>query len=132
LDEGVVMNPTRAEPPPSGDQTRLSEPAAAVMHATVADFSGPGSGAPDAGLAETRGAEDRSVWRPGDVLLGLYEVKCVLGQGGMGTVYKVHHRGWNLDLAVKTPRPDVLAQAGAENFEREAENWVNLGLYPHV
>src|SRR5207249_1589965 len=73
------------------------------------------------------------VWQPGDVILDLYEVTGVLGEGGMGKVYKVRHRGWNLDLAVKSPKPDRLAKAGAaENFEREAETWVNLGLHPHT
>src|ERR1700730_18494074 len=36
-----------------------------------------------------------AVWQPGDVLLDLYEVQGVLGEGGMGKVYKVKHRGWN-------------------------------------
>src|SRR3954462_3139747 len=64
-------------------------------------------------------------WQPGDVILDLYEVKGLLGEGGMGRVYRVHHREWDLDLAVKSPRPALLAQAGAvENFEREAETWV--------
>ena len=72
-------------------------------------------------------------WRPGDVILNLYEVIGVLGEGGMGTVYKVRHRGWNMDLAVKSPKPKVLSRSGgAENFEREAETWVNLGLHPHA
>ena len=72
-------------------------------------------------------------WRPGDVVLGLYEVTAILGQGGMGRVYRVRHRGWDADLAVKAPLPSVLrALGGAENFEREAETWVNLGLHPHV
>jgi WD40 repeat protein/serine/threonine protein kinase len=72
-------------------------------------------------------------WNAGDVVLGLYEVKGVLGEGGMGRVYRVHHRGWNLDLAVKAPLPSVLAAAGgADLFEREAETWVGLGLHPHV
>src|SRR5262249_1463089 len=40
---------------------------------------------------------------------------------------------WNQDLAVKTARPDLLEKPGAaENFEREAETWVNLGLHPHT
>ncbi len=73
------------------------------------------------------------VWKPGDVILGLYEVQEVFTGGGMGLVYKVRHRGWNVELAVKTPRPEFFARAGAaENFEREAETWVNLGLHPHT
>ncbi len=81
-----------------------------------------------------RGAEEVAVvWGPGDVILGLYEVRAVLGEGGMGTVYRVHHRGWNVELAVKSIKPDLLTRRGAvENFEREAETWVNLGLHPHT
>ncbi|MEE8218622.1 MAG: protein kinase, partial [Vicinamibacteria bacterium] len=72
-------------------------------------------------------------WQPGEVVLGLYDVLGVLGQGGMGRVYRVRHRGWGLDLAVKAPLPAVLeAAGGADLFEREAETWVNLGLHPHV
>ncbi|MBF0606566.1 MAG: protein kinase [Candidatus Magnetobacterium sp. LHC-1] len=43
-------------------------------------------------------------WITGDVIMNLYEVTGILGEGGMGTVYKVHHRGWNVDLAVKSPK----------------------------
>src|SRR5262245_29782384 len=71
-------------------------------------------------------------WCVGDVLLDLYEVTAILGEGGMGRVYKVHHRGWDLDLAVKSPRPDVLARVGQAAFVAEAETWVNLALHPHV
>ncbi len=79
--------------------------------------------------------EDSEVadWHAGDVILNLYEVKGLLGQGGMGKVYKVYHRAWQIDLAVKCPKPGVLARAGGfENFERECETWVNLGLHPHT
>src|SRR5271168_3428237 len=58
-------------------------------------------------------------WRVGDVILGLYEVTGILGEGGMGKVYKVRHRGWNLELAVKSPRPQIFARSGAlEDFIR--------------
>jgi len=72
-------------------------------------------------------------WNVRDVILDLYEVIGILGQGGMGKVYKVHHRGWDMDLAVKSPRSEQLTNAKAvENFERECETWVNLGLHPHI
>jgi WD40 repeat protein/serine/threonine protein kinase len=72
-------------------------------------------------------------WTVGDVISNLYEVTDLLGEGGMGKVYKVHHREWNMDLAVKSPKPSILEKVGGvEDFEREAEVWVNLGLHPHV
>jgi predicted Zn finger-like uncharacterized protein len=73
-----------------------------------------------------------SEWQVGDRFLDLYEVVGILGSGAMGRVYRVKHLGWNLDLAVKSPRQEVLSRSGAENFEREAEVWVNLGLHPHT
>ena len=56
----------------------------------------------------------------------------MLGEGGFGKVYRVHHTGWNVDLAVKTPRLDRLDEVGKENFRTEAETWVSLGLHPHI
>jgi WD40 repeat protein len=73
------------------------------------------------------------IWQPGDVILDLYEVREVFTSGGMGLVYRVRHRGWNVDLAVKCSRPEFLHQEqDKENFEREAETWVKLGLHPHT
>ncbi len=74
-----------------------------------------------------------TVWEVGDVILGQYEVTARLGEGGMGVVHKVHHREWNIDLAVKSPRPEIFRRAGGkENFIREAETWVKLGDHPHI
>ena len=72
-------------------------------------------------------------WQEGDVILDLYEVKGEVGRGGLAAVYRVHHRRWNMDLAVKTPLPEALQKAGSlENFLREAQAWVDLGLHPHI
>lgn len=72
-------------------------------------------------------------WQVGDVILNLYEVRQIHEGGNMGMVYRVHHRGWNTDLAVKSPRSDFF-QTGhqKENFSQECETWINLGLHPHI
>jgi WD40 repeat protein/serine/threonine protein kinase len=72
-------------------------------------------------------------WKPGDVILDLYEVREVFTSGGRGLVYRVHHRGWNMDLAVKCPRPECFqSEQDKADFEQEAETWVKLGLHPHL
>ncbi|MBI5395728.1 MAG: protein kinase [Verrucomicrobia bacterium] len=72
-------------------------------------------------------------WKVGDTILDTYEVLGVLGQGGFGKVYKVRHKSWNVDLAVKSPLPKLFSDEKAvEDFVREAETWVNLNLHPNI
>ena len=72
-------------------------------------------------------------WNIGDVILDLYEVKDIHKGGGMGLVYRVRHRGWNIDLAVKSPRTDYFqTEEQKKNFVRESETWINLGLHPYT
>jgi len=72
-------------------------------------------------------------WQPDQTLLDTYEVVGKLGEGGMGLVYRVHHKSWNMDLAVKQPKTSLFStQKGKEGFIREAETWVNLGLHTHI
>ena len=76
---------------------------------------------------------EHDAWRVGDVVNDLYEVRQVMTSGGMGLVHRVWHRGWNLELAVKTPRPQLVSSTQQiADFETEAETWVGLGLHPHV
>jgi hypothetical protein len=64
----------------------------------------------------------------------LYEVKGVLGQGGMGRVDRVWHRGWGRELAVKSILPTRADRAGAvASFQAEAEQWIDkIGLHPNI
>jgi WD40 repeat protein/serine/threonine protein kinase len=72
-------------------------------------------------------------WKPGDVILGLYEVREVFTGGGRGLVYRIRHRGWGIDLAVKSPRPEYFrTEQDKADFEEEAKTWVNLSLHPHT
>ncbi|WP_175411750.1 protein kinase [Streptomyces sp. TRM64462] len=73
------------------------------------------------------------VWEVGDVVAGQYEVTGVHTDGGMGLVYRVRHREWDTDLAVKCPRPELFRTPEQQRlFVREAETWVSIGLHPNV
>jgi serine/threonine protein kinase/tetratricopeptide (TPR) repeat protein len=49
----------------------------------------------------------------GTVLVGRYQIQARLGQGGMGTVYRVLDRELDRIIALKTIRPDLASNAGA-------------------
>jgi WD40 repeat protein/serine/threonine protein kinase len=83
--------------------------------------------------AESAASDVPGDWYPGLVVADLYEVAEELGAGGMGVVHKVHHRTWDVDLAVKSPRPELLAGlGGVEAFVAEAELWVKLPPHPNI
>jgi serine/threonine protein kinase len=78
-------------------------------------------------------APSDSAWRVGEVIEDLDEVGQVIESGGMGVVHRVHHRGWNMDLAVKTPRPELVSSPQQiTDFGAEAEAWVGLGMHSHI
>ncbi len=74
-----------------------------------------------------------AIWEVGDLILDLYDVNEIFDGGGMGLVYRVHHRDWHEDLAVKSPRPEFFSNPShQENFVRECVSWIGLGLHPHI
>lgn len=86
-----------------------------------------------AGFPGMATAEDLGDWKSGDVIDGKYEVREKLGHGGMGVVYRVHHRRWRIDLAVKLPTRRLVDHPQArQRFLREAETWVGLGVHPNI
>lgn len=72
-------------------------------------------------------------WAIGDLVAGQYVVTGIHTHGGMGLVYRVWHRQWDVDLAVKCPRAELFRSEEQKRiFVREAETWVSLGLHPNV
>jgi serine/threonine protein kinase len=71
--------------------------------------------------------------KTGEIIFNQYKINKKLGEGGFGAVYQARHLSWNVDLAIKVPKPEIVARTGGvEAFEQEAETWVNLGLHPHT
>ncbi len=85
-----------------------------------------------------RFAPESGMWNVGDLVLGLYEVKPLsdkmyYAEGGMGVVNRVYHREWDMDLAVKSPKPHVFQTEGGKLvYEKEAQTWIELGLHPNI
>ena len=70
-----------------------------------------------------------------DEILDTYRVASDAIHGGMGSVWRVHHKKWNIDLAMKRPQPGFFAEGSKrkkEGFVAECENWINLGLHPGI
>jgi HAMP domain-containing protein/predicted Ser/Thr protein kinase len=94
-----------------------------MMQAAGASATQPLAAAPTA----IRQAADRpslggaEALRPGSVFAGRYEVKEVLGAGGMGVVYRAYDRELQEPVAIKTLRPDTVAgdPVALERFKQE-------------
>lgn len=66
----------------------------------------------------------------GNTIFHLYTVKEGPFKGNMGQVFRVHHKDWNVGLAMKQ---SILEDDGLkELFIEECDTWINLGLHPHI
>ena len=95
------------------------------------------SATPTKTKAEPFSAES-GLWNVGDLILGVYEVRPIAegvphAEGGVGVVHRIYHREWDMDLAVKSPKPQFFQTGhGKKSYEQEAQTWVELGLHPNI
>ncbi|HYC52634.1 MAG TPA: serine/threonine-protein kinase [Gemmatimonadaceae bacterium] len=60
-----------------------------------------------------------------------YEVRDLLGRGGMATVYVAYDRKHHRDVALKVMRPDIAATIGADRFLKEIQIVARM-VHPHI
>ena len=73
--------------------------------------------------------------RKNDLIMDMYKITSDAIHGGMGSVWRVHQQGSNRDLAMKRPQPRFFSEGSQrrkEEFIKECENWINLGLHPNI
>jgi WD40 repeat protein len=72
-------------------------------------------------------------FKPGEEVAGNLQIKQLLGRGGMGAVWLARQIQWDVDVAVKIPSSELLADSeNRHRIAREAEAWTDLGLHPHI
>jgi serine/threonine protein kinase len=78
--------------------------------------------------------EEVMLWEPGTVLLKEYEVKGILGKGGMGTVYLLVSRSFDGEhYAVKTLLESSLSdEQRKKSFLQELRTWIDLPGHPNL
>jgi len=71
-------------------------------------------------------------WEPGDIIMERYRVEQVMA-GSMGKIYICEHLGWGIPMAIKAPRPEVLAdREGMKRILTEANSWIRMGMHPNI
>ncbi|MDR1919882.1 MAG: protein kinase, partial [Tannerellaceae bacterium] len=66
-------------------------------------------------------------------LAGLYQLTTGPFVGGMGQVFRVHHTGWGVALAMKQAKRELFrSEKQKQFFIHECEAWIGLGLHPHI
>ncbi|MBI3269545.1 MAG: protein kinase [Planctomycetes bacterium] len=128
-----LTGPRPSATPPAGSPSSATRPP--ELRTPPPDRAGTAERMPPLRLTRTQKPQENAphLWREGDVLFGIYEITDILGQSGVGRVYKANHRLWSLDLVIKSTSPQVFAKPEAkEAFTREVETWAKLPTHPHV
>jgi tetratricopeptide (TPR) repeat protein/predicted Ser/Thr protein kinase len=99
---------------PSDSSPTLFEPISDAP--TIAE----GTFAASAGTSHPSDSNNQTLLRPGTVLARRYEIQQILGEGGMGAVYRARDREVNRTVALKVIRPELTGNSAIlDRFKQE-------------
>ena len=108
-------------------EKRLGDTDATVMDQTSGETQ------PDNSQNQAEPAALGRKFIPGFLLLNTYRIDSAAIKGGMGSVWKIHHTGWDVDLAMKQPLAKLFAnEMMKKNFIHECQAWIDLGFHPNI
>jgi eukaryotic-like serine/threonine-protein kinase len=128
---------SRRSKPPSKPGTKPNKPPLPAKKAAPRPLAIPGAPRPSAGPISERAPVSQSPAAGSDSLIGRtidgrYQVLELLGEGGMGVVYRCRRRIFDNEVAVKILRSDFAKHTEAtERFVTEAKAASSIG-HPHI
>jgi len=90
----------------------------AVVDSTLDSWTGTSVTNPAETVPSKAASKERSIFAIGDVLSGAYEIRAVLGRGGMGQVFDAHDLGLVRRVAIKANFPEIGAEFSIRNEAR--------------
>lgn len=84
----------------------------------------------DSKTKSSRELQHSPSWNPDTLLLGEYEIKRLLGEGGMGRVYLVISKSTGYRYALKTCK--LRGEQDRRHFFAELQTWINLPDHPNL
>ena len=114
---------SRLDPGPPADSAASSVDGTATTEIKE-DGNGPGSS------LQSR----PTLWRVGDRAFDRWQIRRIMNQGGMGTIYAAWDSRYRSAVALKTVQLESGADssAGRRAFRQEAEHWLRLGHHPRI
>jgi tRNA A-37 threonylcarbamoyl transferase component Bud32 len=99
---------------------------------TISPAEGSKVSPPSPLMRSAASAVEESEWQVGDVIENLYEVRDIK-YGGMGAVYLIRHRRWDIMMAVKSLLHRLRdVEEDRALFLKEAETWIDIGFHPNI
>ena len=131
---GTILNPDKIDPFAADGQGASDGGIPPKDNGKIDPFAADGQEASDGGgnPPDDDGKPSARNWNTGEMILGRYQVVELLGQGGMGVVYRCRDTVGNVDVAVKALPTEVSHSTTEMEAVRENYNLVSTLVHTNI